>query len=352
MPKITFIAIIMEQIALLFQHRFNEPRVTYFKDLRGNFNTLGCIGEQYRFSKRCYGGMCKVFILEAFVDTPVKFFSAGVFIADEGWKHPERKISSHELLIVHKGTVYMEVEGIQYELRKGDTMLIRPSSWHGGYAVSEKGTSFYWVHFILENSCRIIRQEQIDVEIKALMKENAMRKCKNVVLLPSYLKNCDLDRLVILCNQLIHIDQSDYLTKSATDYLVTSLLIEVTQQYIQFHASENADSVFLRILEWIRIHIRQQISLQDVANEFSYSKEYLSRYFRKKMGICMQQYINSMKISHAKELLSNTNMHVKEISAELGFHDEKYFMRLFKKIERITAGEFRNAYNKTLLNNE
>lgn len=65
--------------------------------------------------------------------------------------------------------------------------------------------------------------------------------------------------------------------------------------------------------------------------------------------MCMQEYIHKLKISKAKELLYS-GQSIKEIAYSLGFQDEKYFMRLFKKYENVTPTEFRKAYYRTYIN--
>jgi YesN/AraC family two-component response regulator len=59
-----------------------------------------------------------------------------------------------------------------------------------------------------------------------------------------------------------------------------------------------------------------------------------------------------IKISKAKELLIRTNESIKMIAFAIGINDEKYFMRLFKKYEKVTPSEFRQAYYRVLMNNE
>lgn len=65
----------------------------------------------------------------------------------------------------------------------------------------------------------------------------------------------------------------------------------------------------------------------------------------------MQTYINNLRLSKSKNLLLNSNLNIKEISKELGFIDEKYFLKLFKKYENITPKQYRNAFIKAYLNN-
>jgi len=132
------------------------------------------------------------------------------------------------------------------------------------------------------------------------------------------------------------------------------LLIEITEQVIlKFQLNTNSIEVdkLSEIVQWIKIHIKNNISLKDVAYEFNFSKEYLSRYFKKKMGMSMQEYINYLRISEAKQMICKSDLKIKEISNFLGFIDEKYFLKLFKKYENMTPKQYRSAYNKTFINN-
>ena len=110
---------------------------------------------------------------------------------------------------------------------------------------------------------------------------------------------------------------------------------------------KTSDGKIPEIIEWIRTHIHEDISLSSVAFEFNYSCEHLSRIFKKKRGISVNQYINKLKIAKAKELLLLTDYTVNEITKIIGYNDDKYFYRVFKKHEDLTPKEYRYAYNKT-----
>lgn len=66
----------------------------------------------------------------------------------------------------------------------------------------------------------------------------------------------------------------------------------------------------------------------------------------------LKEYIHITRLRKATDLLSSSNLSIKEIANEVGFQDEKYFMRVFKKYKKMTPSEFRNAYYRTHLNNE
>ncbi|MBU3113981.1 AraC family transcriptional regulator [Clostridium lacusfryxellense] len=292
--------------------------------------------------------------LSANIDNPLILSLTGDFTADNKWMHMDRIIGDYEIIIINKGIVYIQQGDEKYELHKGDFLLIEPGSRHKGYDYSEKGTNFYWAHFYSNDSC--IMRNHIDIKAEIAMTKNNpyLNELKSSILIPRYLKDLRLDKISVLFHQLLHLSQANYYTKQSVNYIITSLLIEIAEQTISnFKLSEievDKEDKLPKILQWIKIHIEKNISLKDVAYEFSFSKEYLARYFKKNMGMSMQQYINYLRISNAKQLLCQSDLNIKEIARKLGFIDEKYFLKLFKKHENLTPKQFKNAYNKTSLN--
>jgi YesN/AraC family two-component response regulator len=293
--------------------------------------------------------------LKANIDKPLIFSMAGDFTADGKWLHMTRVRDDYEIIIVKKGIVYLQQEEERFELKEGDLVLLEPGLKHKGYALSSKGTSFYWFHFYCSEDHRMINKNEVAADLAMSHNNPYFSGLNSNILIPSTFPNLNLSKISVLFHQLLHLSQSSYYTTQSINYILTSLLIEITEQVISnFNPTENSTSQednLQKILQWIQIHIRKNISLQDVAHEFNFSKEYLARYFKKKMGMCMQEYINYLRISDAKELLCKSDLNIKEIAYKLGFVDEKYFLKLFKKYENLTPKQFRNAYNMTFLNN-
>lgn len=293
--------------------------------------------------------------LKADISSPLTFSNCGNFTSDGRWLHMERIIDNYELIIMNKGTMYIQQDDEKYELKEGDLLLLEPEHKHKGYDYSDKGTSFYWLHFFCNDTYKFYNVFDARSEVAIAKSNPYFNGLNSSVLIPTMCKNLDLDRINVLFRQLLHLSQSAYYTKHSVNYSLTSLLIEITEQVIlNFNSSfekPNEDDILPEMLQWIKIHIDQNISLKNVAHEFNFSKEYLARYFKKRMGMSMQQYINYLRISKAKQLLCNSNLNIKEISHELGFIDEKYFLKLFKKHENLTPKQFKAAYNMTFINN-
>ncbi|WP_026486087.1 helix-turn-helix domain-containing protein [Caldanaerobius polysaccharolyticus] len=83
------------------------------------------------------------------------------------------------------------------------------------------------------------------------------------------------------------------------------------------------------------------ISLDKVAEHFNLSSQYLSRFFKEHAGFNYIDYLNKKRIERAKSLLSNSNCRIKDVAYKSGFENVNTFIKVFKKYEGITPGQFR-----------
>lgn len=98
------------------------------------------------------------------------------------------------------------------------------------------------------------------------------------------------------------------------------------------------------ILHYLDEHYTEDISLDQLAEQFFISKYYLSREFKKEYGTTIIQYILTKKITNAKELLRYSNSSIEEIARLCGIDDASYFNKVFKKMEGCTASEYRKKW--------
>jgi Response regulator containing CheY-like receiver domain and AraC-type DNA-binding domain len=94
-------------------------------------------------------------------------------------------------------------------------------------------------------------------------------------------------------------------------------------------------------LKYIKEHYYENISLQKIAGMVELSPHYLSSLFKSEFGSGLIGYVTQFKIEKAKELLMNTNLKSYEIAEKVGFTDESYFSRTFKKITGIRPIEYK-----------
>lgn len=98
------------------------------------------------------------------------------------------------------------------------------------------------------------------------------------------------------------------------------------------------------ILEYLNLHLEQDITLDIMADKLNITPGYLSTYFKEKTGANFSDYLNGLRMQKAKELLNNLDLKIQEISVKVGYHNVNSFIRMFKRYSGITPGEYRKMY--------
>ncbi|GAF63191.1 putative DNA-binding protein [Bacillus sp. TS-2] len=297
--------------------------------------------------------------IKADVYNPIDFISAGQLMTTERWKHMKRKHEDIYVAIINlNDVVYIEQNDYKYEIKPGEVFFLLPNQLHQGYQFSNIGTSYYWIHFCFRSLVSMKTKRDIHKEIiqKNNSKKNSLSFAEySTIYLPVHSRPLQIERIHILTKQILDLTKSHQFNQRSLHFLATALLIEISEQTIQHFIKpvmkSRAETKMEPIMEWIHIHQMYPITVSQIAEHFNYNSDYLSRIFKNCTGMNLQEYIHKLKIEKAKELLIRTNESIKVISYAVGINDEKYFMKLFKKHEKVTPSEFRAAYFRLLMNN-
>ncbi|WP_160720779.1 response regulator transcription factor [Bacillus sp. USDA818B3_A] len=96
------------------------------------------------------------------------------------------------------------------------------------------------------------------------------------------------------------------------------------------------------------------VTLDQTANQFYISKEYLSKVFKEKTGTSFSEYVTALRMEKAKELIIESEVPLKEIGGLVGYPDLAYFYKVFKKHFGTSPGKMQetlNNYNKSAYKN-
>lgn len=281
------------------------------------------------------------------IQTPITVISAGQFRCNEKWIHTERVINSFELIIGVEEELYLQQGSEQYVIRPGNVMLVLPGLVHRGYQMCKPGTSFFWMHFLPSEYTTINDEESLSTLMLGISRPTAHAEIIQC-LLPVFAPLKSDDKLDILFYQLLHVSRTPYYTDLLKCNFSTALLIQVCQNYLDYLQADMGNShsnrTFETILEYVRAHCHQKMSVTQTAERFGYNTNYFSHIFKLHTGICFSAYVNLQRVNRAKLLLYRTNLSVKEIAGQIGFEDEKYFMKVFHKYENLTPSQYRDAF--------
>lgn len=99
--------------------------------------------------------------------------------------------------------------------------------------------------------------------------------------------------------------------------------------------------------EYVENNYTFDISMQEVAEDMGYSDAYFSKLFKQYFNQNFTAYLTEYRIKKAKELLTDTNNSIKDISRMVGYEDSNYFAKIFKRI----VGEIPSKFRENIIKN-
>lgn len=100
-------------------------------------------------------------------------------------------------------------------------------------------------------------------------------------------------------------------------------------------------NIIYEIEKYLQANYDRDVKLQEIADQFYLSREYISRKFKQEFNENISDYMVKYRIKKAKSLLKNDQLKIYEIANMVGYQDDKYFRKVFKKVEGITPNEYR-----------
>lgn len=114
------------------------------------------------------------------------------------------------------------------------------------------------------------------------------------------------------------------------------------KRYVQFHYQFDFPDEISRAINYIDSHYyKPDLTLYEVASEAGFSEKYFSTLFSRKMGMSFSSYMKHLRIHHAKTMLKETGMKLKEISEAVGYNSVEYFVRVFSAQEGVSPSAYR-----------
>ena len=141
---------------------------------------------------------------------------------------------------------------------------------------------------------------------------------------------------------------------------VFELMMECVDQLFELYQRENAgnivDSTKEVIEDYLEKHYHQEIALEQLAEYLHFNPNYTSSLFKKIFGKTFISYLTDMRMEKAKSLLKREELRIYEVARMVGYEDERYFQKTFKKITGVTPKEYqkrkKNQYEDHTENNE
>jgi AraC-like DNA-binding protein len=247
---------------------------------------------------------------------------AGVHTPGLMRRHADRVLPVHELIVVQSGVLPMAETDRRFAVNRGQWILLQAGRRHYGYADLDDDTWFYWVCFGWGPP------DSDGIESSVLRG-------------PSIGPVARPDRIRTLFEDLLEDQRGGILSLLTADSYLQLILAEILLQPPVPNSHSTATQVARRAAAFIADHLTElDLSTGRIADALAFNADYLGRAFRDAFKETPTDYIHRLRIERARMLFRSTDRSIQRVAADVGFGDERYFRRIFKRHVGLTPGQF------------
>ena len=275
----------------------------------------------------------------------------GFWIDQKNQNQELQSISSNLLLYITSGSFNIRIDDNFYSVSEGDVVLIPKETKY--QPRESEGCSYYFVHFSA-STLESTPPSNIDQSLLRFQEITDIGYAYNyygktyssIINLPVHIKQNNTKSYYPLHNVFeratkLNVWRNNY-EKLLLDNIIRELLILISTE-LSSHQTPN--NTLQKILHYINKHYTEPINLTSIAEKFGFSTSYITKLFRNFLGKGTVDYINDLRLTAACEYLISSNHTIGEISNKIGFSNQYYFDRLFKRKYGVTPKEFRKRNN-------
>lgn len=247
-----------------------------------------------------------------------------------------------EMVYIESGEAIATSENIGTRLFPGDVILHKPGEAHFIKAVSPNIKAFFISFHSTSKILNTINSQKISLsseEKKIIYKLYDESRTLFISKIPQLDKNGFMS-VGFQTNYPIGAEQ---VIKNYIELLLICIfrILEKKDELVTYNSKEELDKIlFQKILEKISNSIYSDFTPEQLVSEFNYSRTYIYSVFKKYSGVPIMQYYNHLKIEDAKKMILQKKFTLSQISEKLGFKNQYYFSRTFKRIQGISPSEY------------
>lgn len=277
-----------------------------------------------------------------------RVYSLGQIRQPAGWTN--RSHISHQMMVfVQSGDMTFVWKNFRAALHEGEYLLL-PIGVR--YEVSSTdGCQYHFVHFDLAKPAQLLNAAQAQAVLEERLADFEQARSPSTFALPVD----SHERMVIPIRGslgqmqekiILLLTECDMHRYSLTPIRKTTLdlrfaeILNLLDQGAQLTHRKPAPPVLVKMQLFIHQHYTECVTLAQLSDAFSLSKQYIMALFKEHTGISVTRYVNQLKLEHALDLLRYSSFRIGEIAEMLGFSSAYYFCRLFRRQFGMTPSEY------------
>lgn len=249
------------------------------------------------------------------------FYLTGIGISDPEYNIVrEMGLSSYQFLFTLEGRGILEIDGERYVQTQGDCFFLAPHVPHSYYP-EKVDWKTAWLVFRGRELGEIMPRlgfERFDITHNGCTTETMM-----------------------LFERIMSAARAGESERSSA--AVYELVLTMEKHFFAAVQNTEGADIATAAVEYINANYAQDITLSMLAENSGVSEQHLCRMFRKRLGMRPVEYLNRCRIAVAKELLLDDSLSVTDVAESVGYSSPTYFGMVFRRLEGVTATEFRRS---------
>lgn len=243
----------------------------------------------------------------------------------------------HEISYIVSGEGYFGSNGVKRRVKAGDFHVVPKGAVHSIESAQHSRLRYEYMGFMFRDNLDEKKYQSL-ISFYENPQISVMQDQKNI--------HSALDMML---NELYA--EREY-SEKIFDSCSTQLLINVYRLYQKMEqkyytpeiSKEVVGEIAYDVMRYIDSHILEVGNVSWIADQLGYSSDYLTKLFKSKVGMSIQQYMQKKKIEYSMAMLQNRKYSVKEIASALHYESPQAFSKLFKKYNGVTPSEYLNQH--------
>lgn len=263
---------------------------------------------------------------------------------DTSWHMEPNVHELFEMVYIKKGNAVFEISGTSVEIGPNNIIIIKPRQFHKFVVKSKTGCEFIVLNLGFENK---FDNQLAEVSLEDFLNFVNKKEWGAFISLKVSHKN----EIINLLNRILKERENPEIGSEFLNYLLVLELFVLISRALKMewensikNKSPKLKELIQAAVNFINNNYERDISLTDISKYVFLSTSYFTRAFKEEMGVSPINYLLTVRVERAKELLRETDAKISDIALSVGFSNQQRFNDIFKKYTKKTPLQYRKSF--------